>query len=464
MPKSLPPILLLCMLLGGGILSLLSKGTQQTNELVVVSRNSATTFFEGRDGLTGFEHDLVQMFAEELGREVRFVIPNSFDEILPMIARGKADFAAAGITVTQARQQLVRFTPGYQEITQQVVYRNGTPRPKSLQETTEGIFEIVAGSSHEEELIRRREQIPELEWEAKREVGSEELLYLVRQGLIDYTIGDSNEVALNRRYYPELMVAFDLTEAQQLAWAFPRSGDPRLYEAASTFIKKIKKNGELRQLFERYYGYVERLDYVDTNTFKYHVQTRLPLYIHYFREAANAIGMDWKLLAAIGYQESHWDQDAVSPTRVRGIMMLTEPTARQVGIQDRTDPQQSILGGARYFQFVRKKIPERIQEPDRTWFALATYNVGFGHLNDARILTQRGGKNPDAWADVKQHLPLLSQEKHFKTVKHGYARGREPVRYVDSIRGYYELLSWLFAQGEESEGQPMPQLPTPAAL
>ena len=464
MPRSLPPILLLCLLLGGGILSLISKGNQKTDELVVVTRNSATTFFEGRDGLTGFEYDLVQMFAEELGREVRFVVPKSFDETLPMIARGKADFAAAGITVTKARKQLVRFTPGYQEITQQVVYRNGAPRPKSLEDTIGGIFEIVAGSSHEEELIRRMEQIAELEWDAKREMGSEELLYLVRQGLIDYTIGDSNEVALNRRYYPELLVAFNLTRPQQLAWAFPRSADPRLYEAASEFIKKMKKNGELKQLIERYYGYVEHLDYVDTNTFKYHVQTRLPLYIHYFREAAEAIGMDWKLLAAIGYQESHWDQDAVSPTRVRGIMMLTEPAARQVSIQDRTDPQQSIQGGARYFRFVRQKIPERIQEPDRTWFALAAYNVGFGHLNDARILTQRDKGDPDKWVDVKRHLPLLSQEKYFKTVKHGYARGREPVQYVDSIRGYYDLLSWLFAQEDESKGRPMPQLPTPAAL
>ncbi len=464
MPRYLPPLLFLSLLLGAGILSLLSNESRKPNELVVVTRNSATTFFEGRDGLTGFEYDLVQRFAQELGRKVRFVQPKSFDEILPMIARGKADFAAAGITVTEARKQLVRFTPGYQEITQQLVYRNGTLRPKSLEETSEGIFEIVAGSSHEEELIRRRPQFPELEWDAKREVGSEELLYLVRKGLIDYTIGDSNEVALNRRYYPELQVAFNLTEPQQLAWAFPRTGDPRLYEAACAFLKKMSENGELKQLVERYYGYVERLDYVDTNTFKYHVQTRLPLYIRYFRKAANSAGMDWKLLAAIGYQESHWDQDAVSPTRVRGIMMLTEPTALQVGIKDRTDPQQSIQGGARYFQFVTEKIPERIQEPDRTWFALAAYNVGFGHLNDARILTQRNGADPDKWVDVKQHLPLLSQEKYFKTVKHGYARGREPVQYVDSIRGYYDLLSWLLAQGEEAAGQPMPQLPTPAAL
>jgi membrane-bound lytic murein transglycosylase F len=464
MPRYLPPLLFLGLILSAGLLSLFSHQARETDELVVVTRNSATTFYEGRDGLSGFEYDLVQMFAREVGREVRFVVPNSFDETLPMVARGKADFAAAGITVTETRKQLVRFTPGYQQITQQVIYRNGTPRPRSLEDTAGGIFEIVAGSSHEEELIRRLDRHPDLEWDAKREMGSEELLYLVRKGLIDYTIGDANEVALNRRYYPELMVAFNLTQPQQLAWAFPRSGDPRLYEAASDFIKKIKKNGELKQLVERYYGYVEHLDYVDTNTFKYHVQTRLPLYTRYFREAAKSADMDWKLLAAIGYQESHWDQDAVSPTGVRGIMMLTEPTALQVGIQDRTDPQQSIQGGGRYFHYVRDRIPERIQEPDRTWFALATYNVGFGHLNDARILTQRSGDNPDKWVDVKRYLPLLSQEKYFKTVKHGYARGREPVQYVDSIRGYYELLSWLFAQDEDSRDQPMPQLPTPAAL
>ncbi|MES9844484.1 MAG: transglycosylase SLT domain-containing protein, partial [Candidatus Sedimenticola sp. 6PFRAG5] len=198
----------------------------------------------------------------------------------------------------------------------------------------------------------------------------------------------------------------------------------------------------LKQLIERYYGHVKRLGFVDKTTFTRHIAKRLPEFTPMFKAAAEKADLDWQLLAAIGYQESHWNPKAVSPTGVKGIMMLTTGTARQLGIEDREDPAQSIMGGARYLRLVEKKLPKRIENPDRLWFALAGYNVGYGHLEDARILTQRGNGNPDKWADVKQYLPLLSQEKHFKTVKHGYARGREPVTYVDNIRNYYELLLW----------------------
>jgi len=142
---------------------------------------------------------------------------------------------------------------------------------------------------------------------------------------------------------------------------------------------------------------------------------------------------------------------------VRGLMMLTQNTARHVGIKNRLDPEQSILGGARYFKQVLKKIPERIPQPDRTWLALAAYNVGFGHLEDARKITEINDGDPDKWIDVKKNLPLLSRKKWYKKTRHGYARGYEPVKYVENIRKYYELLVWMDkrAQGEET----LPDLP-----
>uniref|UniRef100_UPI003567924A transglycosylase SLT domain-containing protein n=1 Tax=Neptunomonas sp. TaxID=1971898 RepID=UPI003567924A len=152
--------------------------------------------------------------------------------------------------------------------------------------------------------------------------------------------------------------------------------------------------------------------------------------------------IDWMLLAAVAYQESHWKADAVSPTGVKGIMMLTNAAAKEVNVMDRTDPIQSVIGGAQYLLNVKGKIPDRIPEPDHTWFALAGYNVGFGHLEDARILTQRANKDPDKWDDVREFLPLLSKKKYFSTVKYGYARGQEPVQYVANIKKYIELLEW----------------------
>jgi membrane-bound lytic murein transglycosylase F len=150
--------------------------------------------------------------------------------------------------------------------------------------------------------------------------------------------------------------------------------------------------------------------------------------------------MDWRLLAAIGYQESYWNPQAVSPTGVRGLMMLTQPTAKHLGVSNRVDPGQSIDGGSHYIRTLIDKMPSPIKEPDRTWMALAAYNVGINHLEDARMITRRRGRDPNRWKDVKESLPLLSRRTWFKKTKHGYARGIEPVRFVTRIRAYYDVL------------------------
>jgi membrane-bound lytic murein transglycosylase F len=159
-----------------------------------------------------------------------------------------------------------------------------------------------------------------------------------------------------------------------------------------------------------------------------------------FRQTAEKYNLDWHLIAAIAYQESHWNPRAKSPTGVRGLMMLTLDTAKEMGVTNRLDPAQSLEGGVAYFLKLKARLPERIQDPDRSLFALAAYNVGFGHLEDARILTVRNNKNPDLWVDVREHLPLLSKKKYYTTLKRGYARGNEPVIYVDNIQYYRSYL------------------------
>ncbi len=416
-------------------------------ELVVVTRYGPTTFFKERGVSRGLEYDLVKVFAEELGVKVRFVIPESFEKVLSMVEEGEVHFAAAGLTVTPGREARVRFGPEYQKIIQQLIYHSGNRRPRSISDTARGVLEVIAGSSHEETLKSLKSEYPSLHWEAQKELESRELLELVKQQLIDYTIADSNEVSLSRRFHPELKVALNLTGSQSLAWAFPHDQDSSLYDRARKFFDTMKTSGRMNQFIERYYGYTERLGFVDTRNFRRHMAARLPELQPYFEEAARETGLKWQILAAIGYQESHWNPKAVSPTGVRGIMMLTQATAKQLGIENRMDPRQSILGGARYIRIVEGKIPERITDPDRLWFTLAGYNIGFGHLEDARILTQRQGGDPDKWSDVKKQFPLLSQEKYHETLKNGYARGKEPVDYVDNIRGYYELLMWEWENG-----------------
>ncbi len=219
-----------------------------------------------------------------------------------------------------------------------------------------------------------------------------------------------------------------------------------IYFAASEFLDNIRNDDMLARFRKREKAHSQWLDFVNTHTFMKHVLSRLEKYRALFEQVGAEYDLDWRLLAAIAYQESHWDPQAVSPTGVRGLMMLTRVTAKQLGISDRLDPEQSVRGGAQYFKIVKKKIPKRIHELDRTWLALASYNVGFGHLEDARILTQKLGGNPDKWEHVKKRLPLLSIDKWHSKTKYGYARGHEPVTYVRNIRSYYTLLKWLTRQ------------------
>lgn len=416
---------------------------KQKGELHVLTRIDPTTYSQGPEGISGLEYDLITLFAEHLKVKVKFEIPKTFDDILYKITKDKADIAAAGLSVTKERQKLMRFAPHYDEITEQIIYRSGKRRPRTIKDLTLGIIEVVKGTSHVETLTKIKQKHPSLEWETNAEVDSNALLYFVNEGLIDYTIADSNQVSLIRRFYPKLNIAFDVTEPLKLAWALSAKSDPSLYDEAVKFFTQIKQDRTLERLLEKHYGHAEALSYVGNCVFRKHIKQRLPKYRDLFISAAKRYDIDWRLLAAIGYQESHWDKNAVSFTGVEGIMMLTQKTAKQVGVSNRINPAQSISGGARYFSQRVKRIPKRIPIPDRIWFALASYNVGIGHLEDARIITQQQGANPDKWIDVKKRLPLLSKKKWYSKTKHGYARGREPVRFVENIRSYYDLLIWL---------------------
>lgn len=419
---------------------------KKKGELTVISRNGPTTYYEGPTGPTGFEYDLAKMFADELGVDLKIVVPDNFAEIIPMVMKGEADFAAAGLTVTPQREKLIHFGPVYQTISQQVVYQQDEQKPSNIKDLNKGILEVIAGSSHVERLKQLKKEYPELTWNVNTELGSEELLSLVRERVVDYTIADSNEVDLNQRFYPKLKVAFDVSKPQSLAWGFAYSQDNSLYKVAETFFNKIKKDGELDNLIERYYGHIDNFDDTDRRFFFRRVVRRLPLYQQTFETAAQENNLDWRLLAAMGYQESHWDPEAISNTGVRGLMMLTRLTAKDLGIEKRTNPTESIIGGAKYFSYLKDLIPKKIKEPDRTWFALAAYNVGYGHLEDARRITKKFGHDENKWLYVRDSLPLLKQKKWYKKTIYGYARGDEPVRYVENIRTYYDLLVWFTDQ------------------
>jgi membrane-bound lytic murein transglycosylase F len=418
----------------GSLASIIERGT-----LVVLTRNAPTTYYEGRDGLTGVEYDMVTAFAEQLGVRVRFEVRDTIAEILAGLERGDGDVAAAGLTLTRARERTFLPGPTYQVVRQQVVCRRGGPSPEDVEDLAGIDLVVVAESSYLERLKKLKEEHPDLVWKVSNDLDTEQLLERVWREKIDATVADSNILAINRRYYPELVSAFHLSEPESLVWYFP-SQAVALRDSVGAWFEEFREAGLLDQALEKYYGFVEIFDYVDTRRFVRKVEEDLPRFKRLFVEAAQKHDLSWTLLAAQAYQESHWNPHAQSPTGVRGIMMLTQPTAREVGVENRLDPSQSIRGGARYLSRLEGRIPERIEDPDRTWFTLAAYNVGYAHLRDARRLAERLGKNPDRWSDVSEVLPLLSRRQYYRTLPHGYARGSEPVQYVNRIRDYRDML------------------------
>ena len=415
----------------------------EMGQLRVVTRDSPTAYTIGPDGPSGPEFDLVQAFADELGVALVIDPVASISEMLPKLLSGEAHMAAAGLSITDSRREYLNFGHPYESVDVHLIYKLGTGKPRSLNDILGRSIEVMAGSSHVDLLLSIRDSYPSLRWTENADIEVAELMTKVVMGEVDFTIADSPDFNIQRHFYPDLRIALDLDIGDPIAWGFPKGVGDSLLARADDFLIRADRAGMLAQVHDRYYGYTKKFDYVGTRNFIRHFENRLPRYRQWFEDAGEEWGVDWRLLAAIGYQESHWRSQAVSPTGVRGIMMLTLDTAEYLGLDNRLDPQSSIFGGARFYARQTERIANTVAEPDRTWMALAAYNVGFNHIKDARTIVEWDGGDPDAWIDLSEALPLLSQRKWYSRVPYGYARGWEPVLYVNNIRAYYNILKWL---------------------
>ena len=412
----------------------------QRDSLKVGILHGPTSYYVGIDGPTGFELELSQALADKLEVKLQLYPSYHLDELLQKLETGQVDYIAGGLTQTELRKSKYRASPAYRWINEVLVFKQGNVWPRTLDELSDQVI-VVKDSSHAETLRQLSLDNPDLQWQQHPTLDADEILQQVVDGNIAYTLTDSNQLALNRRFYPNLSIAFTVRDNLPVSWLLADNQDDSLYAVLIEFFGSMYQSGELIALEDRYFGHVQLFDYVDTLAYIDAIEQNLPSYKDWFMQYAGEL--DWRLLAALSYQESHWDPKAKSPTGVRGLMMLTLPTAQQMGVSSRLDPEQSIRGGSRYLHRLVSRMPERIAMPDRLWFALASYNVGWGHVEDARILTQRDGADPDKWLDVKQRLPLLRQKSIYQTTKYGYARGDEAVAYVENIRRYYDTLLWV---------------------
>ncbi|MGL4446143.1 MAG: membrane-bound lytic murein transglycosylase MltF [Shewanella sp.] len=425
---------------------------KKITELRVGTLYGPQIFMTSGQGNSGFDYDMAVLFAEYLDVPLKIQPFTNRAELFDALRRNEIDIIAAGITDTPARREQFRLGPPLYHVNQILVYREGKPIPKDISQL-KGKITVMAESSFVETLTQLQKRYPSLAWEQVTDKDSDELLAMIANKEIDYTIVDSSSLQINRRYMPELRSGLVLEERQNVVWLLPANDSDGLMSQLLAFWHQERLVGTLEHLNEKYFGHVKRFDYIDTRAFLRAIETVLPRYRPLFETHAGT-DLDWRKLAATSYQESHWNPNARSPTGVRGMMMLTEPTAKEIGITNRLDPEQSIRGGATYLRDMIKRLPESVPETERMWFALASYNIGYAHLEDARKLAQSMELNPNAWRDLKKVLPLLQKRKYYQKTRYGYARGSEAVHYVDSIRRYYDTLVWVDNQSKMPDEAP----------
>lgn len=402
----------------------------------------------------GLDYELARQFANYLGVKLQVTVRQNISQLFDDLDNGNADLLAAGLVYDSERVKNYQPGPMYYSVSQQLVYRVGQYRPRSLATLNENQLTIAPGHVVINDLQRLKEtKFPDLSWKVDDKKGSRSLLEEVISGKLDYTIADSVAISLFQRVHPELAVALDVTDEQPVTWFSRLDDDNTLSAALLDFFNSLNEDGSLARIEEKYLGHGDDFDYVDTRSFLRAVDNVLPELEPLFKQYAKEI--DWRLLAAISYQESHWDPQATSPTGVRGLMMLTKNTAQSLGLTDRTDAEQSISGGARYLEDMMAKVPDTVPEDERIWFALAAYNMGYAHMLDARELTVKTKGNPDSWTDVKQRLPLLSQKPYYSKLTYGYARGHEAYAYVENIRKYQISLVGYLQEKEKQEAEAM---------
>lgn len=411
-------------------------------ELIVATRNSPTAYFINEQNQpAGYAYELISLFAEQHGWKVRWEVSPDLTNLFEQAKQAQVNIVAAELTEKAVRYQGLRPGPTLFISRALVISRQGGPPISKAVDLVGKKIAVLAEGGHVELMQALKRKNPTLKWEVLAEAWPEELLARLSEGEFDAVVVNETDYDRARLYYPGLIGAFTLADYQQVVWALPRGTPKWLAKQLQEFIAKAEQDGTLRRTFERYYGHIKQLDDSDIAGILSRRSIQLPKYRKLFQEAHQETGIDWRLLAAIAYQESQWDPYATSPTGVKGIMMLTGDTADRMGVTDRLDPRQSILAGARYLAMLRDSLPARVAEPDRTWIALAAYNQGMGHLEDARRLTQARKMDPDSWADLKKNLPLLARGRFARATKFGYSRGGEAVVLVESIRNYYDILA-----------------------
>lgn len=410
---------------------------KQNRKLTVGMINHPLSYFIDANGKSGIEYDLANAFANYLGVQLEVQNFESSASLFNALDDNKIDIAAAGLLYQPESAKRFDIGASYYSASWQVVYKKGTQRPYKIEDLQQELV-VAAGSAVLPILQQQKEKYPSLTWKTTDKFTQEELLLQVAEGKIPYTVAVSVDISAAQHIKPNIAVGFDLTDEAPVVWYLQDSAYSELQAAVLEFMNQANESGVISRIEEKYFNHLARFDYVDTASYLRAIENVLPKYQHLFEKYRG--DLEWQMLAAIAYQESHWDPTATSPTGVRGMMMLTRDTAERMKVTDRTNAEQSVKAGSEYLHTLVNQLPASIAKEDRIWFGLAAYNMGMGHLIDVRRLTKQLGGDPDNWLDVKKNLPLLAEKRYYTNLKYGYARGFEAFSYVENIRRYYHSI------------------------
>ena len=414
------------------------QGILKAGEITVCTRNNAHCYYLYREQAMGFEYELAKAFADYLGVKLKVRIAEKWEGMIPALTKGTSSFIAASMTIMPKRKKLVSFSNGYMPIQQYIIIHRNNRSIRCPDDLAGKTVHVREGTSYEEKLNLLKNKGIDLEIKLHDDLPTEELIRQVAEGKIEITIADSNIALLNQRYYPQAILACPISEQEFLGWAVNRNARNLLYRI-NCFFKTIKENGKFNEIYNKYYANIDTFDYVDLRAYHRRLKSRLPKYKKIIMEAADYHGFDWRLIAAQIYQESHFNSKARSYSGAKGLMQLTSSTARSLGVKNILNPEQNISAGVQHLKDLYNYF-EKAEGLNRLFIALAAYNVGQGHILDARNIAREMNLDPDKWSSISTTLPLLTHQKHYKKAIYGYCMGTQPIEYINKIMIYYDIL------------------------
>jgi membrane-bound lytic murein transglycosylase F len=425
---------------------------RERGKMIAITDFNSTSYFIYRGEPMGFQFELLQAYADYLNLDLEIITENDLNVAVERMNRGDADLLALNLSISNERREHVNFTMPIGQTRQVLVQRkpsnwlsmtmdqiDNTLVRNQLDLAGKSVY-VQAGSSYYHRLLNLQDEIGDSINIIQVPLETEELVTLVARGEIDYTVCDENVALVNRTYYPILDVDTPVSFSQNYAWAVRRTGSDQLLDNLNEWIRGFTSGSSYALLYAKYFRNPRSRRIVASDLYSIS-SGRVSQWDDFFKQYSDTLGWDWRLLASMSYQESRFDPDAVSWAGAYGLMQLMPSTGEHYGIDVMHTPEENIRGAVLYLKWLQDLFEDKVRDRDeRLKFILAAYNVGPGHVLDARQLAVKNGRDPELWSDVGYYLLRKSEPEfyHDPVVEHGFCRGEEPYNYVVEVLNRYE--------------------------